>query len=106
MLTRVQRLNIYLLLLAPLIYWGGGCSSPEHAKKKETTALAIHLEANTHSGEKATRISVFRASPIELTVEKEPFINEAFLSEARVISVMDGFAITLQLDRRGTLLFE
>jgi preprotein translocase subunit SecD len=105
MLIRAQRLNIYLLLAA-VICWMSGCTGPEHAKKKQAATLAIHLETSAHSGEKASKISVFRASPIELTVEKEPFITEAFISEAHVISVMDGFGVTIQLDRRGTLLLE
>lgn len=108
MLIRVRRLNINLILaLAFVVCSANGCYGPEHALKKETAMLGIHVETNVHtSGDKATRISVFRASPIELTIEKQPFVNEAFLSDAHVVSVMDGFAITLQLDRRGTMLLE
>jgi preprotein translocase subunit SecD len=41
-----------------------------------------------------------------LFVEREAFLTEAFVSEAKVISVMDGFSLTLQFDRRGSLLLE
>src|ERR1051325_5408464 len=105
MRIRAQRLNIYFLLVAG-IWWTCSCTGPEHGRTKEAATIAIHIETSSHSGEKAARVSVFRASPIELTVEKQPFVTEAFLSEAHVISVMDGFSITVQLDRRGTLLLE
>ena len=107
MLIRARRLNSnFLLGLGLVVLCAAGCNSPEHARKKETATIAIHIETGAQAGEKASRISVFRASPIELTVEKQPFIHEAFLTEAHVVSVMDGFAITLQFDRRGTLLLE
>jgi hypothetical protein len=106
MMVRFGRFNIYLLLsLAACLF--AGCSTPEErARKKETAALNVHLETSPQTGDRAESITVSRTSPIHLTVERDPFLSEAFVSEAKVISVMDGFAISIQFDRRGTWLLE
>ena len=108
MRSHVRPLNLYLQLL---IIWSfvaatSGCLGPGHARKKLAATLSVHLETSAQAGERATNIVVFRHNPVKLTVEKAAFIGEAFVSEAHLISVMDGFAISLQFDRRGSLLLE
>jgi preprotein translocase subunit SecD len=105
MVIRARSLNIYLALgcVACLV---NGCSGPERAHKRVAATLAVHLETGASNGDRAMTISLFRNNPLQMMVEKNAFISEAFISEAHVISVMDGFAITIQFDRRGSLLLE
>ena len=105
MVVRLKRFNIYLLLAVAACCFSG-CFGPEHAKKKLAATLSVHLETSHQAGARAETISIFRNSPIEMFVEREAFLSEAFITEAKVISVMDGFAVTVQFDHRGSMLLE
>ena len=49
---------------------------------------------------------VNRVPPVLLTVDKEPFLTEADVMEARVVEVMGGFDLQIQFDHHGSLLLE
>ena len=100
-----ERFNIYLLLVA----LGMGlcaCHTSESGKKKELSTLRLHLEANPDGTGSSEAVPVFRESPVLVNVEKTPFLTEANVAEAKLLDVMGGYAIQLQLDRRGSWLLD
>jgi hypothetical protein len=109
MAVHCRRFNLYLLLVViscALTACRTSSTPEEKAKKKATTVLSVFVETKLAAGNKSQTISVPRGNPIEITVETEPFLTEAFVSEAKVISVIEGFALSIKFDRRGAWLLE
>jgi len=104
MVARACRFNFYLVVAAFCL--AAGCVGPDHTRKRQVTTLGVYLETSTRTASHSQSISVFRNNPIQLTVEAKPFVTEAFVSQANVITVMDGFAISIQFEHRGLLLLE
>jgi preprotein translocase subunit SecD len=105
MIIRAGRFNIYLFAVLTAVLLSG-CHSADSKKKKYLSTLRIHAEMNPDPMGKTERIQVFRAQPYWLTVNKEPFITEVYVKEARVVDVLGGFAVHIQLDQRGSWLLE
>jgi preprotein translocase subunit SecD len=100
------RFNIYLVLVLALAAVCGCTTSQESIPKSQVSTLRLHLEA-TRDGTKAVEpVPIFREKPIMVTVQKEPFLSEANIAEAKVIDVIGGFALRIQFDHPGTSLFE
>ena len=69
--------------------------------------LRIHLEADREpTKDFTTEAPIYRAAPFKVTIEKEAFLTEANLSEARVVDELGGFRIQLQFDRQGSWILE
>jgi hypothetical protein len=105
MLIRLKRFNPYLvtgmMLLAML-----GCQSERQKRKHQLTTVRIHVQVNTYATNRTEVISVFRQKPMTLIIEKEPFLGEGDLSEAKVVQAVGGFSIQLRFARQGALLLE
>ncbi len=89
----------------------GGCTTTsEEQKEKEKAAvistLRIHQEAPAAQMDFTVRVPVNREPPVMLTVDKEPFLTEADVVEARLVEVMGGFDLQIQFDHHGSLLLE
>jgi preprotein translocase subunit SecD len=102
MASRVVRFNSYLLL-ALLSLCAVGCKS---MKKKDATTLRLHQEVGADAGERSSPVPIYRASPMYVNVEKNPFITEGHITKASVIDALGSFQIMIQFDRRGTWLLE
>jgi preprotein translocase subunit SecD len=109
MLIRGNGFNLYLILALVLVT-AAGCKSPESKKKslekKVLSTLRVHLEARPDPMGRTETADVYRASPIKFTIDKEPFLTEASVKEAKVTEVTGGFALQIQFDRQGGLLLE
>jgi preprotein translocase subunit SecD len=105
MMVRLERFNIYLLVALALAL-SSGCRTPEGKKKKQAATLRLHVEASPFEKGHTQTVSISREHPTSITVEKEAFVTEAFVAEAKVMPTLGGFAISLQFDRRGKLLLE
>ena len=105
MMVHRKRFNIYLLagMAAALAF---GCQSPETKKKKELASLQLHVETNPGGINHTEVAQIFRQSPIDVPVEKTPFLTDANVAEAKIINAMGGFEISVQFDREGTWLLE
>ncbi|HLP76326.1 MAG TPA: hypothetical protein VK327_05345, partial [Candidatus Paceibacterota bacterium] len=104
-----SRFNIYLICL--LVAGVAGCQSPEKkkekAKAKQVSKLAVHLEVSPDSVEFDRTVQVFRDKPLAVTVSKSPFLTEAQVTDAKVISQRDdGWVVSIKFDQRGTWLLE
>jgi preprotein translocase subunit SecD len=105
MISRLPRFNINLLLLGALVALIG-CQSPETKREKQLATVRIYLEVSTsHPGQKQ-QVSVLRASPIILTVEKSPFLNEIHVASASVVDAPGGFQLSIRFNTKGKWLLE
>ncbi len=106
MKIRWDRFNIYLLALLAGA-WVCGCQTAEGRRKKEVSTLRIHIETRSDSIDKAEKVQIYRALPMRLSIEKQPFLNEAYIKKAEVVDAMGGgFQIRVEFERRGILLLE
>ncbi|MCX6884519.1 MAG: hypothetical protein WCR20_10010 [Verrucomicrobiota bacterium] len=100
-----RRFNLYFLIfLAGLL--AVGCSSPEKKRGKALSSLRVHGEGAKDAGGRTSGITVFRAKPIPIQIERSPLATEGNVREAKLVDVMGGFAIQIQFDRRGSWLIE
>ena len=105
MVIRPPRFNIYLLLAAALVV-GGGCESFPSKSKNQIATLRVHLEAPNNPSDMTEKVSVIRTSPISVTIEKTPFLNETDISAAKVVESGDEFKLSIQLNQQGQHLLE
>jgi hypothetical protein len=103
MIFRWCPFNIYLGMALILAFSGGCRSTPE---KKALSVLRLHLEVNRDATNRSSQVPIYREKPVQVNVEKGPFISEGLVKEARVIDTVGGFAIRVQFERRGTWLLE
>src|SRR5262245_42362394 len=104
MITASKGFNTYLLALLFLLLLTG-CQSPERKARQRLAVLNVHLESR-NLPERQKTVSVYRERPFTLGVEMEPFRTQNDVAEAKVIEVVGGFAIHLQLTQRGSRLLE
>jgi len=115
--------NLYLAWIAMFGLTMGWQSSQaadkKHEEKKPLSTLRLHIEmpkadskTNSIVDPKADPFAqtdtaeVYRAHKIPFTVDKNPFLTEANIKEAKVIEVTGGFALQIQFDTQGTWLLE
>ncbi len=102
------RFNIILILLfcASL-----GCHSSEKKKdekdketSKHASLLHFHLEVNSDPSGHTVTVPVYRASPVQITVEAEPILDEGFIKKIEVVDAdeMGGIALKVTFDDDGT----
>ncbi len=129
MKIRYQTFNIYFLcfLLGPLVLSQdllqagptNSAASPKASeakqdstgaakkkKKKPMSTLRVHLETPKDGTGRTAEISVLRSSPMVLTIDKEPILDQSRLIDARVVEGLGGAEIELQFDSQGRTLLE
>jgi len=80
-----------------------GCQTDKNASL--TAVLRVHLEVTVPSAT-SQNISVLRASPVMLTILKDPVLSEANIMGARLIDTQGGFAVQIAFDDRGIWMLE
>jgi preprotein translocase subunit SecD len=103
MITGPHRFNLYLMLGVALALMPG-CQTPD--EEKQVATLRLHLEAANPSTDRSVTVPVYRARPVSVTIDKQPFLTEANVAEARVVEVLGGFDLQIKFDREGTWLLE
>ena len=97
--------NIYLCaLLVAAAFGAAGCKTTEQKKKdKEATSLRFHLEVNRDGTQGNSPVPVYRKSPINVNISRQPFLDEGYITEAAVVDVdnMGGFGIRVRFDDHG-----
>jgi len=106
------RFNLFLImafLLVPLC----GCELLGIKPDQPVAALRVHIElapiatTNPMNGmESAETISVLRANPVQVTIDKDPVLTEGNIVAAKVISTPDAPAIEVRFDENGTWILE
>ena len=104
MKIRFPGINIYFLLL--LLAATAGCQSEGHKRGKEAATLRLFLESGRGSMDTGTGVPIYRANPIRISVDREPFLTEADLDSASVVDLPGGFGIEAQFNGHGALVLE
>ena len=105
MVSRTSRFNIYLLLLMAVAALTG-CQSPETKRAKQLATFRAYLEVSPNQPGQNLQVSVLRASPVNLMVEKNPFLNEIHVASSAVVDTPGGFALTVRFNQKGQWLLE
>lgn len=108
MMNRWSRFNIYFAM-ALLLGWSCGCRTDHTQKsknKKPLSTLRLHQEMHADPMGRTEEALVFRGQPSKLIVNKDPFLTEANVKEAKVVDTMGGFALSIQFDKQGSWLLE
>jgi hypothetical protein len=105
MMVRCNRFNLYLLLaLAPALICG--CLTAKSREKGRLSALRLHQEVNRDIPERSEVVEVHKDPTITLRIDKQPFLTEAYVKQARVIEAAGGFALQIQFNKEGSWLLE
>lgn len=91
--------NLFLLLL--LAAAGAGCGSVAHSFGKKATILRLHIEARPDPIGSTSEISVFRVSPIRVSVEKSPILDEGSLESAELVDNQGTHQLRLKFTPHG-----
>jgi hypothetical protein len=83
-----------------------GCQSTEHRHKKQISTLRVHLEVSSSETNHTQIVSIPRDQPIQFKVQNAPFLTEAEVKEAKIVSGVGGFQVQIQFDMTGSLLLE
>jgi hypothetical protein len=105
MITGRRRFNLYLLVALATVL-AAGCRTHKDNKSKELATLRIHLESGIDDTSRTKKVPIYRASPVDLTVEQDAFITEAHVASAKVADVLGGFDLQIQLNRQGSWLLQ
>jgi hypothetical protein len=101
----VNRFNVNLVL-ALGVGLLTACHTLKVSKKKEAVStFQVYIEAR-RDPDRSQTVKVGREQPISFSIEKQPFVSEKHVKEAKVISDVGGFALQVQLDRQGSWLLE
>jgi preprotein translocase subunit SecD len=101
MMRNFARFNIYLAaVLALTLPTVIGCQTGKK-KDKDKAVIELHQEAYAHGASDTENVGIDRQNPIYVTVDKEPFLDSADVTEAKVLEDLGGFVIQLRLNWRG-----
>ncbi len=103
MMIRVNRFNLFLVLTLVVLC---GCQTEEGKRKRQISSLEIHLEADRDKPDLNEVVSISRDHPIPVSIQKTPFLTQAFIDKAEIVDVMGGFAIRIHFARQGAWLLE
>ncbi len=106
MVIRAWQFNLNLMVLGMLLCGTLGCQMLKRDPKRQPATLRIHLESNPLPGDASQVISVVRSAPIQITIEKQPFLSEIHLASAQVVEWDNAYALSLQFNDQGRRLLE
>ena len=91
-------IKLYLIALSIL------ASACQSTKNKDASTLSLHLEINRRGDAKSKAVPIYRAAPVMVNVQQNPFLDNAYLLQASIVDRVDGgFVVSLKFDRHGTL---
>lgn len=107
MMIRRQRFNLYLCAaLAFAFVVTLGCRTAAGRRKHQLCVFRLHLEVNPDGTDRTQAVPIFRQQPIMVNIEKQPFLGENTVKEAKVLDVVGGFALSVQFDHVGSRTLE
>lgn len=80
---------------------------PAKKERHERSLFRMHLESAELPGLSTGRIKVLRSSPMDVVVQRDQFLDERDVQQARIISSTDGgFMIAVQMNTHGQLMLQ
>jgi hypothetical protein len=64
------------------------------------------LESDPYQTNRSQTVTIGRSTPVNITVERAPFLCEGNIKNAKVIDFAGGFALRIECERQGTWLLE
>ena len=105
MMNRWTRFNINLAAAVGLGLFCG-CQTEKSKEQKPLSTLHLHQETHADAMGRTEDAMVFRAQPVKIVINKEPFLTEANVKQAKVVDTPGGFALSIEFDRQGAWLLE
>jgi preprotein translocase subunit SecD len=109
MITGRGGFNIYLTLLC-VASLCCACQTSKTPKKddpsKQKSSLRVHIEVVADSLDFHVAVPVYRENPVMVNVDKDPFLTEADVDEAKVVEVLGGYDLQIKFNRRGSWILE
>src|SRR5690242_18742748 len=105
MKKRWRPFNIYLAVATSLVLFCG-CQTEKSKEKKPLSTLHLHQEMHADPMSRTEEAMIFRAQPIKIIVNKDPFLTEGNVKQAKVVDTPGGFALSIEFDRQGAWLLE
>ena len=106
MKSRFTQFNIYLLFLLVALLTGCQTDSNKNAAsqkktkpEKLATTIQLYLEVNPDGTDRNGPVQIYRASPVEINVNKNPFLDTTDVDGAAVVDVLGGFSIKVQFSQ-------
>jgi preprotein translocase subunit SecD len=93
------------LAVLSLAFFAGCGTTGERKKKKELSNLRVHVETGG-SGDMSPAVSIIRAAPVRVNIEREPVLDENNIEAATVEEQFGGFVIRVKFDRQGSWILE
>ena len=110
MMRSVKAFNIYFCVaLTAALFLGCKTTDEDKQKRKDkklATVLRLQLETRPDNSGHQETVSIVRDNPVQVSIQKTPFLNEANIADANVIDGIGGFSLSLKFDRRGRWLLE
>jgi len=110
---KIQRASFNTYLVLAMLLISSLCGAAENEKKqdepnqkKQASTLKLFLEVNQNMADHGQQVPLFRAKPVTVNVEKEPFLSEGNVDQASVLDQDGVVLIKVQFDKRGTWLLE
>lgn len=104
------RFNLFLALAVLLVSL---CGCALFGKKDQPiAAMRVHVEnvaaaqSWTGAGNPMETVTVLRAAPVQVTIDKTPILTEGNIIAAKIISTPDSPAIEVRFDENGTWILE
>lgn len=104
-----RRFNLFLAL-ALVVVSLCGCKLLTGRHNEQTAALRVHMELAPNSAggpmSAGETVSLLRADPVQVTIDKDPILTEANVVAAKIINTPDSPAIDVRFDENGTWILE
>lgn len=108
-----RRFNIILILglVAAGLWTGCQTSSPEARAKsgkrgKEASTLRFHYVINNDGTPRCLPITVYRNHPMTFYIDRSPFLWEANITKAEVVTNLGTYGLRVEFDRSGAIALE
>jgi hypothetical protein len=102
-----NRFNLYLLLLLAGLFVCGCHTTKKDPKSKLLSTLRVHLAATAADASRLVKVEIYRASPVAISLEPDPFLTEANVAKAAIVDIPGGgFDLRIAFDQQGSWLLQ
>jgi preprotein translocase subunit SecD len=103
MIIGATKFNLYLLLAAVLCL-AGGCETGRD--KTPVAAIQFHIETTKDGTSLNKPVPIYRANPVLINVDVEPFLTEDDVTSARLVDTNGGFMMNIKFNDSGASTLE